>query len=197
MGVDTAWEQPYTWPGMIVCIPFLPNRRARSNRQPRLPSARPIIRFLREMALAIQQTYTQVEVHDRRKHILYTKASETIRHPALELTANHLEWIFSKRWLVTQHNPFTFTIAAIRWQARIITGKAHDKELIDLIDAAFRATGRAGFPMELEAFKKSRHMTDHAPGRQEKTFGTTTRSLGDQSPANIFFSVTLNMHSHL
>jgi hypothetical protein len=154
IGVFACWPGPYTWPGMIACIPYLPNRRARSSRQPQLRSARPVIAFLREMARATQETYANVEVHDKRKHILYGTLAEEIRHPRLEEAANVVEWVFTKRWVVTHHNPRQNAIASLLWEIRFRTKKPHYQELIDLIDAAFRAAGRNGFPMELEALKK-------------------------------------------
>jgi hypothetical protein len=143
-----------THSGMIASIPFLPNKRARSRLQPQLPSARPVIRFLRELARATEDTYSNVEAHDKRNHILFGKFNDRIRPPRLEEAASFLEWVFSKRWVVIQHNPYKNAISWLRWYVIYYTGAPHDRELIDLLDAAFRAAGKGGFPLELETFKK-------------------------------------------
>jgi hypothetical protein len=60
----------------------------------------------------------------------------------------------NRNWAIIQFNPYKYTIALVRWAVRVHTGSPHDKELIDLIDAAYRAAGKDGFHMELDAFKK-------------------------------------------
>jgi hypothetical protein len=144
----------YTWSGMVASIPFLPNRRARSSRQPSYRSARPLARWLREMAQAILSPYTSVEAHDPRVRVIHINNPEVMVPHEFVATAAFLERTFSLRWAVTHHNPYQNVIASLRWEARARMEHPHDHELIDLIDAAFRVAGKDGFPMGLDAFKK-------------------------------------------
>ena len=98
--------------------------------------------------------YTIVEAHDHRARVLYVNNPEVMVPGDFVATAAFIERIFSLRWAVTHHNPFQNVVASLRWQARRRTGHPHDRELIDVFDAAFRAAGKDGFPMELGAFKK-------------------------------------------
>jgi hypothetical protein len=152
IGAAACSDGPYTWSGMIVSIPFLPNRRARSRLLPRLPSARPVIRQLRELAQATEDPYCDVGAHDKRKRTVYGKAAITARHWIK--VVEFLDIVFSRKWVIVQFNPLKYTIALVRWAVRVHTREPHDKELIDLIDAAYRAAGKDGFHMPLETFKK-------------------------------------------
>jgi hypothetical protein len=152
IGDARSWIGTYTWSEVIVSIPFLPNRRARSRRLPRLSSARPVIQLLRELAQATEDPYSDVSAHDKRKRTVYRKAAITA-YPWKKVV-DFLELVFSRNWEITQFNPYKYTLASLRWAVRLQTGKSHDNELIDLIDAAYRAAGENGFHMKLVTFNK-------------------------------------------
>ena len=143
--------------GLIASVPFLPNNRARSRLKPKLPSAQPVIRFLREVAQAREDRYSNVEAHDKRIHTLYGRAYPEIQAKRFEETADFLEWVFTKRWAVTQFNPLNSAIYEIRCAFNCCAGAPHDKELIDLLDAAFRAAEKPGFPLQLDSLIKLGH----------------------------------------
>lgn len=146
-----------TWPARIVAIPFLPNRRARTRalRSPR--SARLVIRFLRELARAVETPYCHLEAYDTRKRVLYIGPSvESGMHPKRLLeTADFLDMMCSRKWAVAEHNPQQNEIAGLRWEIKFRTRQAHDNELVDLLDAVYQASGyKDGFPMDYDTLKK-------------------------------------------
>jgi hypothetical protein len=144
----------HTWPGIIASIPFLPSRRARSRILPRPYGLRLTIRFLRELARSVESPYSSVEARDRR--FIYTKASDEMKPQRFMETADFLEKVHSKKWVITEHNPCQNAIADLRWEIKWRTKKSHDKELTDLLDAAFRAGGfKEGFHMTLESLRKT------------------------------------------
>jgi hypothetical protein len=56
-------------------------------------------------------------------------------------TADFLEKVSGRKWVVAEHNPRQNAIASLRCEIRQRTKKPHDRELADLLDAAFRAAG--------------------------------------------------------
>ncbi len=145
----------HTWPGIIVSIPFLPIRRARSRPLERPYGLRLAIRLLRELARSLAQPYLRVEARDR-AGVIHMQLSDEIHPVRLMETADFLERVFSFRWVITEHNPRQNAIASLRWEIKSRAKKPHDTELIDLLDAAFRAAGfKEGFRMQFESLKKT------------------------------------------
>jgi|SRR5580704_3649689 hypothetical protein len=143
-----------TWPGIIASIPFLPSRRARSRLLSRPYGLRLTIRFLRELARSLESPYSSVESRDRK--YIYTKASHEMNPVRFKETADFLEQIVSKKWVITEHNPRQNAIADLRWEIKSRTKKSRDKELADLLDATFRACGfNEGFHVTVEFLKKT------------------------------------------
>lgn len=146
-----------SWPEVIASIPFLPSRRARSRILSRPDGLRLTIRFLRELARSVECPYSNVEAWDGR--YVYTKASDEINPRRFREAADVLEKLFSKTWVITEHNPPQYAIADLRWEIKSRTKKSHDRELTDLLDAVFRAGGfKQGFQMTFEALKKTEIM---------------------------------------
>jgi hypothetical protein len=146
--------QSHTWPGIIVSIPFLPSRRARSRLLERPYGLRLAIRFLRELARSLESPYSRVEAGDRKS--IYMKASDEMKPLRFMETADFLEKVLSKKWVITEHNPRQNAIASLRWEIRWRTKKSHDTVLVDLLDATFRAGGfKEGFRMTVESLKKT------------------------------------------
>jgi hypothetical protein len=155
-GLSTIPTSKDSITGAIALVPFLPNERARSRLQPKLPSARPIIRFLRELTLAARNDYSNLQAHDKRGHWVFGKAFEGIHPRKLEEMTNFLDWVFSMRWLIIHHNPRKLGIYEIREDFIDNTGKSHDAQILDLLDAAFRAAGKPHFKLEIDDLKKIR-----------------------------------------
>lgn len=146
---------PNSLPAIIASVPFLPNRRARSRVLPRPQGLRLTIRFLRELGNSLTLPFSRVEAYDARARVMYFPPSDELRPSSFLQATELLERVWSWRWVVTEQNPLVATIALLRWEIRRRTKKPHDRELIDLLDAAYRAAGfREGFPIELESFKK-------------------------------------------
>jgi hypothetical protein len=146
----------HTWPGIIVSIPFLPIRRARSRPLERPYGLRLATRFLRELARCLATANLRVEARDRRTGVIHLGASDEMNPLRFMEIADFLEKVFSWRWVITEHNPRQNAIASLRWEIKSRTKKPHDTELIDLLDAAFRAAGfKEGFQMQSESLKKT------------------------------------------
>jgi hypothetical protein len=144
----------HTWPGIIASIPFLPSRRARSRLLERPYGLRLAITFLRELARSLESPYSRVEARDRKS--IYMKASDEMKSLRFIETADFLEKVLSKKWVITEHNPRQNAIASLRWEIKWRTKKSHDTELADLLDATFRAGGfNEGFHMTFESLKKT------------------------------------------
>lgn len=168
-GLATMPATKDTMPGSIALVPFLPNRRARSRLQPGLPSAQPIIRFLRELDDAVKDDYSNLQAHDKSGPWVFGKAYEYIQPPKLEETANFLAWLFSMRWLFVHYNPRKLQIYEIRMDFIERTGRPHDVQILDLLDAAFRAAGQPNFKLVVDDLKKvgnEIHRTDWVSARR-------------------------------
>jgi hypothetical protein len=153
-GLSTIPASKDSITGAIALVPFLPNKRARSRLQPKLPSARPIIRFLRELTLAARDDYSNLEAHDKRNAWVFGKAFKDLHPRKLEEMTNFLDWVFSMRWLIIHHNPRKLEIYEIREDFVDNTGKPHDAQILDLLDAAFRAASKPNFKLEIDDLKK-------------------------------------------
>jgi hypothetical protein len=144
-----------TWPGIIVSIPFLPSRRARSWLLSRPYGLRLAIRFLRQLARSLRSPFSRIEASDR-AGVIYMQASDEMDPVRLIKTADFLEKVSSWKWVITEHNPRQNTIAYLRWEIKSRTKEPHDTELADLLDATFRAAGfKEGFHMTFESLKKT------------------------------------------
>jgi hypothetical protein len=110
---------------------------------------------LRELAQSLASPYWRVEAREARAGVIYMNASDEMNPLRVTQTADFLEKVVSRKWVITEHNPFQNAIASLRWETKRCTKKPHDTELMDLLDAAFRVAGfPKGFAMQLESFKK-------------------------------------------
>jgi hypothetical protein len=66
------------------------------------------------LAQAAGDDYSSVEAHDKRNHAVYGKALEKIHPRRLEEVVRYLDWVFSIRWAIIQHNPRKIAIYDIR-----------------------------------------------------------------------------------
>ena len=156
----------HTWPGIIASIPYLPDHRARSRLLPRPHGLRLAIRFLRELSRSLASPYSHVEAYDPRAQVIYMRASDEMNLLRFTKTADFLEKVSSWKWVIAEHNPRQNTIASLRWEIKRRTKKSHDKELADLLDAAFRAGG----------FKEGSHMTSESLKKTETTERETRKA---------------------
>ena len=154
--LDKIGVEPCTWPGIIASIPVLPSQRARS-RLLRPPAAlRSASGFLLELARGLTSPYSHVEARDPRAGVIYTEGSDELDPRNFLKAAEFLEKVLSRKWVITEHNPLQNAIASLRWEIKWRTKKPHDKEIVDLLDAAFRAAGfKKGFQMQFESLKKA------------------------------------------
>lgn len=145
-----------TWSGMAASIPLLPNRRARSHVLRKPSSVTSIIQFLSELSKMLVTPYVRFEAHDLKAGIIYIQNLEGVDLRRATEVADFLKRVTSVRWTITEHNPRQNAIASVRWQIRHSTGKARDRELMDLLDAVFRAAGtKETLGISWDSLKKS------------------------------------------
>jgi hypothetical protein len=159
---DAGWDlsaiplDDHTWPAIISAIPSLANRKAGSEPQPApKESAQRIILWLRQVAGAGEEGCV-VEARDPHERTTYMGGAKEIAPARLRDVADAIEDLaLRKRWVLTRHNPQQNAIASLRWTVRERCGRPMDDEILDLLDAAFRAAGKeSGVPFTVEALKK-------------------------------------------
>jgi hypothetical protein len=90
-----------------------------------------------------------------RAKVMYMQSSDEMDLVHFRKTVDFLEKASSWKWVITEHNPRQNAIASVRWEIKQRTKKPHDKELIDLLDATFRAGGfKEGFYVTSGSLKK-------------------------------------------
>jgi hypothetical protein len=142
------------WPYTIAAIPSLPSGRAGSSAlPPPTRAARQVVSWLRQAARAAENG-SQIEARDPRQRVIYMNGAEEIAPPRLLKVATELEELTHMRWVVIRHNTRQNVIATLRWEIRWRLRMNMDNELLDLLDAAYRAAGQEGVPLNLAALEK-------------------------------------------
>lgn len=159
---DAGWDlsaiplNGHIWPAIISAIPSLPNQRAGSEPEPAPKnSARRVILWLRELARAGEEGCT-VEARDPGEGSIYTGGAKEIATERLHEVADAVEDLALRmKWAVIRQNVQQIEIASLRWEVRRKCGRPLDEEILNLLDAAFRAAGKKnGVPFTLDALKK-------------------------------------------
>lgn len=125
----------------IAVIPFLSDRRARSY-VVEVPSGAKVVKFLREMAqAAAEDPWSVVEARSPEGLIRIGRMAikELLHSGAL---VDSLEQALACRWVITQHNPRQNAIAVLGYEIKERTGRLHEVEMFDLLDAVFEAAGK-------------------------------------------------------
>ena len=137
---DATFRRP-SWADYIAALPLLPNEPSTRHihRKATLRKHWPLVRELRRFAAQLNASpFSEVEISGVRDYPV--SKTESLRDDLLKAatTLEHfLFWDYSVRDL----NRRDAVIAELRWTIRERTGRPHDRELIVLIDAAFRAAG--------------------------------------------------------
>lgn len=153
---DPSLRNP-CWVDYIATIPFVPNRpsRTRFYRKTSLQKHWPLVRVMRRFAVKLDDPFCEMGVALGRHYSVNEDPSLGKRMTeASELIEKLLSW----NWYTREKNPRNALIACLRWQIRERTKKPHDKELLAIISAAFRATGK----------KEGFYLTPNALDRIEK-----------------------------
>jgi hypothetical protein len=125
----------------IAVIPLLPNRRARSRVLPVPRGARRVVRFLREISEMAAKPYSEVQAHDGNGITYFGTGAvrDVLKSGQL---AGSLEKALGCRWVLTESNAQQNALASLSWEVKERTGKLHDRQLADVLDAVFRAAGK-------------------------------------------------------
>jgi len=135
-----GFDQP-CWADHIAMIPFLPNRASHRHihRQKNLRKHLPLLKALKDFAAKVEDPFCEIRmVH--KKEILF-EGSRTFGRE-LGQAADLVQQFLSSDWSIRERNPRNTMIAFLRGAIRFRTGKFHDQELADIIDAAFSGAGK-------------------------------------------------------
>jgi hypothetical protein len=135
---DATFERP-CWADYIAAIPLLPNKPStrRIHSKISLRKHRPLIQELRGVAANMNSPFAEVTIFGRKDD---PDSALSTRDDLLN-AATTIEDFLSWDYCVRNLNPRHALIAELRWAIRQRTGRPHDRELNDLIGAAFRVAG--------------------------------------------------------